>query len=82
VTVDLTEFAPAECPHGHVLRIGRNPSKPFIGGRVAVSWVMCGCAGGRSRGAPFGHIEVLCAQCPRDETGWRYPACAVKPDAS
>jgi hypothetical protein len=82
--VDLTEFAPAECPDGHVLRIGRNPSKPFIGGRVAVSFAGCLCPAAMAKPGSAGHMEVACEACRAEgrESTWRDPQCAVKPDAS
>jgi hypothetical protein len=60
--VDLTAFAPAVCPHNHVLRYGGRKDAKFLPNRVLVGWTPCSCPGARERKPPS-HHWVECQQC-------------------
>jgi hypothetical protein len=77
--VDLTKFAPPECPHHHVLRYGGNPEGRFIPGRVLVSFVLCLCPAARTQQGGWGHVSVQCRGCEGEgrETAFLDPPCSA-----
>jgi hypothetical protein len=71
--VNLTDFAPSRCPHGHY--IGRK-------GRRLTSWTPCDCAGAMAGDQPRrGHVLVRCVACQDEgrETVYSDPQCARIP---
>lgn len=66
---DLAAFAPAECPHGHILRYGGREDAAFIPGRVLCGFHSCACATARKDAGSFGHQYVCCLRCVAEGRG-------------